>query len=135
MKEKKRKKKKERKDGARAGGRGEGSRTGCSPPCPGAYRLALVLIHRGLHLPNLLPIWKSIKTTAFERTIRTHDLRQKPTNLYLYRFMYHIISVRCVCVCVLRYICIRAHICGVYGDFFSQREHVLTTENLAMIRK
>ena len=49
--------------------------------CLGAYRLALVFIHRGLHLPNLLPIWKNLKMTDFEGTISNRDFKTKTHQL------------------------------------------------------
>lgn len=67
-------KKKRREETKEVGGKHDRA---CSPD---AYGLALVFIHRGLHLPNLLPIWKNKKRQALKELLETKDLRQKPTD-------------------------------------------------------
>lgn len=47
----------------------------------GAYRLALVFIHRGLHLPNLLPIWKNLEMTDFEGILSSRRFKTKTHQL------------------------------------------------------
>lgn len=49
----------------------------------GAYRLALVFIHRGLHLPNLLPIWKNLEMTDFEGILSNRRFKTKTHQLIL----------------------------------------------------
>lgn len=49
----------------------------------GAYRLALVFIHRGLHLPNLLPIWKNLEMTDFEGILSNWRFKTKTHRLIL----------------------------------------------------
>lgn len=51
----------------------------------GAYGLALVLVHRGLHLPDLLPVWKDEKMTHLVGTTRNQRLETKthPPLVYL----------------------------------------------------
>lgn len=74
-----------RKEDTREVGR---TRSGRSVLSPGAYRLALVFVHGGLHLPDLLPIWKNPRVTDSEGTVRNQTLKtQTHQSLFILVFV------------------------------------------------